>query len=221
MKLQLLSLLAATALFASCQSAPEADEAQVGEAQEVKAAGGETYPADLSQSTVQFTGTKPVGQHQGVFNLKEGNLVVDGQNITGGRFVADISTMKIVDKDTSGVSMLSGHLMSPDFFDAQKYPTATFEITNVTAGAPAAKDGEELMMKDATHTITGNLTLKDTTRSVSFPARVQMTDGQVVADANFNIDRTQWHMVYGNDKGLGDKFIRPEVNIVLHLVAKK
>jgi polyisoprenoid-binding protein YceI len=162
-----------------------------------------------------------VGQHVGVFKLKEGSLTVDGQNITGGRFVVDVATMKIMDKDTAGVSMLSGHLMSPDFFDVQKYPTATFEITGVTAGAPAADGGEKVMMEGATHSITGNLTLKDTTRSITFPAKVQMTNGQVVADANFNIDRTQWHMVYGNDKGLGDKFIRPEVNMVLHLVAKK
>lgn len=221
MKIQALSLLAAVAFLAACQGAPKADEATVREAQEVKAGGGETYPADLAQSTVQFTGTKPVGQHQGVFSIKEGALMVDGQNITGGRFVIDVSTLKIVDKDTAGTSMLAGHLSSPDFFDVQKYPTATFEITAVTAGAPAAKEGEKLMMQDATHSITGNLTLKDTTRSVTFPAKVQMADGQVTADANFNIDRTQWHMVYGNDKGLGDKFIRPEVNMVLHLVAKK
>ena len=220
MKVKLFSILAAASLFAACQNAPEADEAKVGDAQEVKAAGGETYPADLAQSTVQFTGTKPVGKHDGVFTLKEGSLSVDGQNITGGRFVVDISTLQITDKDTARTSMLRGHLMSPDFFEAEKYPTATFEITNVTPGAPAA-NGEELMMKDATHTITGNLTLKDTTRSITFPAKVQMSNGQVVADANFNIDRTQWHMVYGNDQSLGDKFIRPEVNIGLHLVAKK
>lgn len=147
--------------------------------------------------------------------------MVDGQNITGGRFVIDITSMKITDDDTNKTSMLRGHLMSDDFFDAQKYPTATFEITGVTAGAPAAKDGEQLMMKDATHSITGNLTMKDTTRSITFPARVQMSAGQVVADANFNIDRTQWHIVYGSDKSLADNFISHEVNLVLHLVAKK
>lgn len=220
MKSQIITLLAGAALFASCQSAPEADEAKVGEAQEVSAAAGDTYSADLAQSHVQFIGTKPVGRHLGQFALREGNLVVNGENITGGRFVIDIASMRILDKDTNGVSMLSGHLKSGDFFDVQKYPTATFEITGVTPGATPAQ-GDEVVMKDATHTITGNLTLKDTTRSIAFPARVQTAAGQVTADASFNIDRTQWHMVYGNDQSLGDKFIRPEVNIALHLVAKK
>jgi len=217
MKNKLFTILAASALFAACQNAPEADEAKVGEAQEVKSAEGNTYAADLAQSSVQWTGTKPVGQHVGTFAIKEGSLTVDGQNITGGRFVMDMSSMKIADQDTAGSYKLRGHLLSPDFFDAEKYPTATFQITSVAPGAPAG----ELKMKDATHTVTGNLTMRDTTRSITFPARVQMTDGQVVADADFNINRTDWHMVYGNDQGLGDKFIRPEVNLVLHLVAKK
>jgi polyisoprenoid-binding protein YceI len=76
-------------------------------------------------------------------------------------------------------------------------------------------------MKDATHTITGNLTLKGTTKSITFPAKVAVNDNVVTADANFNIDRTQWGLVYGNDQSLGDKFIRPTVNIQLHLVANK
>ena len=37
--------------------------------------------------------------------------------------------------------------------------------------------------------------------------------------ANFNIDRTNWGLSYGNDKSLGDKYIRPEVNIGLNIVA--
>ncbi len=220
MKYPLLTASAALLFLASCQGAPDADEAAVGTAQKVEETAGASYAADLAQSSVTFTGTKPVGQHQGTFNITEGALKVDGQNITGGRFVMDVSSLKIVDKDTAGSSTLRGHLSGNDFFDVAKYPTAVFEITKVVAGAtPAA--GEEVKLQGATHTVTGNLTMKDTTRSITFPARVQMMDGQVIADADFNIDRTQWHMVYGNDEGLGDKFIRPEVNLVLHLVAKK
>jgi hypothetical protein len=48
-----------------------------------------------------------------------------------------------------------------------------------------------------------------------------MNGNSLIADADFNIDRTQWGIVYGNDKSLGDKFIRPEVNIKLHIEANK
>jgi polyisoprenoid-binding protein YceI len=221
MKYTLLLLAIGAALFASCQSDPKADNAQTGEAQQVTTpAGGTTYKADLAQSRVEWTGTKPVGQHHGSMNLKDGSLKVDNGNVTGGTFTIDMSTLKVLDKDTAGTSKLAGHLSSGDFFDVAKYPTAAFEITNIKSGIDSAA-GKELVMKDATHTVTGNLTLKGTTKSVTFPAKLAVNEAMVTADANFNIDRTQWGLVYGNDQSLGDKFIRPTVNIQLHLVANK
>lgn len=114
-----------------------------------------------------------------------------------------------------------GIFLSGDFFNAQKYPEGVFEITSVTPVGNTAQDGGDPAVANATHTITGNLTLKDATKSISFPAVVSMMNNQLNADASFNIDRTQWNMVYGNDKSLGDKFIRPEVNMRIHLVATR
>ena len=37
------------------------------------------------------------------------------------------------------------------------------------------------------------------------------------AEADFNINRTDWGITYGNDQSLGDKFIKPEVNIKLNI----
>lgn len=221
MKKTLLALSAATLLFAACQDAPKADNAEATEAQQVDdaATSGTAYNVDLTQSTIQWTGTKPVGQHTGTFAITSGSLNVADNNITGGKFVIDINTLTITDKDTMGSSKLKGHLLSPDFFDAANHSEASFEITGVTAGVDNTNN--DLIMKDATHTVTGNLTLKGTSKSISFPAKVSVTDANVTADANFNIDRTQWGLVYGNDQSLGDKFIRPEVNIVLHLAADK
>ncbi len=221
MKRSILLFSMGALVLASCQGDPKADEAKTADSVAVTApATGNTYKADLTQSNVQWTGTKPTGQHSGVMMLKDGSLNVDNGAVTGGEFTIDVSTIKITDADTNGASKLAGHLSSPDFFDAAKYPTAKFVISSVTPGVDTA-GGKELVMKDATHTITGNLTLKDQTKSVSFPAKVSTTDAGITADANFNIDRTQWGLVYGNNKGLGDKFIRPTVNIILHLVANK
>lgn len=221
MKPTLLLLALSAAFFASCQSDPKADNAQTGEAQQVTApASGTTYKADLAQSRVEWTGTKPIGQHHGSMMLKDGNLIVDNNNITGGSFTIDMTTLKVLDKDTTGIAKLGGHLSSGDFFDVAQYPAASFQLANVKAGTDSA-GGKELVMKDATHTVTGNLTLKGVTKSVTFPAKIAVNENVVTADANFNIDRTQWGLVYGNDQSLGDKFIRPIVNIQLHLVANK
>lgn len=46
-----------------------------------------------------------------------------------------------------------------------------------------------------------------------------MKGERLEARANFDIDRRQWEMNYGNDKTLGDKFISETVNIELFLAA--
>lgn len=218
MNKSLLSIVAGSLIFASCQSAPEADSAEASDAQQVEQAAGTDYAADVNQSKVEWVGTKPVGQHHGTFSLQNGTLVVSGDALTGGSFIININSMTADDQNEEYNAKLLGHLLSPDFFDAENHPTGTFEITGVTEGV---ENTETLVMKDATHMITGNLTLKGITKSITFPAKVDMSNGNVTADANFNIDRTQWEMVYGNDEGLGDKFIRPEVNLQVHLVANQ
>jgi polyisoprenoid-binding protein YceI len=76
-------------------------------------------------------------------------------------------------------------------------------------------------VEGANFTVSGNLTLKDQTKNVSFPAKIDLDDNTLKAKANFDIDRRQWQMNYGNDKTLGDKFISETVNIELDLQAKK
>jgi polyisoprenoid-binding protein YceI len=205
-------------MFTACQNAPEADKTDATGQQEVSSADGDAYTADLTASSVSFIGTKPVGQHNGTFAITEGKLTVKENNLTGGSFVIDINSMKITDADTAGTSKLRGHLLSADFFDAAKFATAKFEITSVELYDSSKVKS---LLAGATHLISGNLMLKDSTKNITFPAKVTLAEGTVAAEANFNIDRTQWGMFYGNDQSLGDKFIRPEVNIQLTLSAKK
>jgi polyisoprenoid-binding protein YceI len=220
MKRTLLTIAAGALIFTACQNAPKADKAEATEAQQVQQTTGNIYKADLAQSHIEFIGTKPTGKHHGTFLLKSGELTVDGGNVSGGKFVIDINSLKTDDQDSAGNAKLGGHLLSSDFFDGTKHPEATFEITAVKAGTDTT-GSKEIVMKDATHTVTGNLTLKGVSKSISFPAKLAVSDASVTADANFNIDRTQWNLSYGNDKSLGDHFIHPEVNIQLHIVANK
>lgn len=216
----LLLFTAAAVTFASCQSAPKADEATATDEQQAASKEGVAYKVDSTQ-VVNFIGTKPVGQHNGTLNISEGQVFVqNGVAVSGGKLIIDMTSLKITDKDTSGTYKLAGHLASPDFFEVNKFPTATFEITDVKAfSADSTKPA--LVLDGATHTVSGNLTLKGVTKNVTFPAIIKTTDNVVTAQANFNINRTDWGLVYGNDKSLGDKFIRPEVNISFSITANK
>lgn len=197
----------------ACTDAPKADQAATAEKQEAAAGTGASFAIDTTTSAVEWLGTKPVGQHNGTFKLANGSFSVENGNITAGNFTIDVNSLTNLDLTSeTGKEKLEGHLKSADFFDAAKFPTAKFEITAVE---PISNDSL------ATHKISGNLTLKDSTKNISFPARVTIAENAVKAEANFNIDRTQWGLHYGNDKSLGDKFIRPEVNIKLNISANK
>jgi polyisoprenoid-binding protein YceI len=148
--------------------------------------------------------------------LKSGNINVADGNITGGKFTIDMAS--ITDTDLApddGKADLEGHLKSDDFFDVAKYPEGVFEITSV----------EKVSDKpDATHTITGNLTLKGVTKSVSIPASVVISNGQLAAKTpQFVIDRTQWGVQYGSGAlGLAqDEIINDEVGLQLAIKAAK
>jgi polyisoprenoid-binding protein YceI len=212
--LKLIMPLFALAFMIACSSAPEGEKAQTGDAAEENAAEGAVYA--VSEGSVMWVGSKPTGEHNGTITVSEGELVVEGDNLAGGSFTLDINTITVLDLDEdNGKSKLEGHLKSGDFFLVEEYPTAKFVITAVQA-----VDDRE----DATHNITGNLTIKDITKSISFPATVTMNEGMVSAvSPKFTIDRTEWGITY-NSGVIGtakDKLINDVIALAIDLKAAK
>lgn len=165
--------------------------------------------------------TKKVGKHNGIFGIKEGSLQVKDGQVQGGKVIIDVNSVKVLDLTGEDQQKLEGHLKDVDFFETAKYPEATFEITSVSK-YDAAAGGAKPMLDGVTHNITGNLTMKGVAKSVTFPAIVEIgADGNVGAKAVFNINRNDWNIVYNNKESLGDKFILPDVNLTLKLVAVK
>ena len=218
-KLFFSSALVSTMLLLACSDAPKGDDATVTEKQQASEAKGDVFVADTSNSRIRFVGHGVGKNHPGVFRLSSGNVAVAGNDITGGNFVINIKSMELEQKGGMFDKKLRPHLMSGDFFDAEKFGTAKFEITKVEPYKPASTDGS--IIEGANYTISGNFTLKDVTKNISFPARIDLDGNTLKAKGNFDIDRTQWNMNYGNDKSLGDKFISEKVNIELDLEAKK
>lgn len=214
-------LLIATALafsLAACNDAPEGDKATVTEKQTAAEGGGQSFAVDTSESYIRFTGHGVGKNHPGKFRLSSGTATVANDRVTGGQFTVNINSMEMEQKDEGVQKKLRPHLLSGDFFDAEKFGTAKFEITQVTPyGAGSSKDTS--VVEGANFNVSGNLTLKDVTKNVTFPARIDLDGNTLKAKANFDIDRTQWKMNYGNDKSLGDKFISETVNIELDIKA--
>jgi len=154
---------------------------------------------DLTTSMMTWKGTKPTGAHNGTVALKSGGLVVENGVLKEGEFVIDMNTIKNLDMAGSeGAGKIEGHLKAPDFFDIAAYPTSTFVITSV-------------LEVEANIAVTGNLTIKDVTKSITIPAKISTEDGVTTfTSALFNIDRADFNVKYGSKRwieGLKDKFI--------------
>ncbi len=214
--LRLSTFIFLTGIAFAC-GGPQGEKAQTGDAQEVSVTTGDvTLKVDAAASKVEWVGSKPTGQHHGTIGISGGNLMLADGNIVGGKFTTDMNSIVNLDlTNAEDNGKLVGHLKSPDFFDTAKYPTADFEITSATpiSGNP-----------DATHNITGNLTMKHITKSITFPAKVVFEGNKVSASSpEFIIDRSQWNVQYGSRtffNNLKDKFINDEISLKINLSAE-
>ncbi|HLV47419.1 MAG TPA: YceI family protein [Flavobacterium sp.] len=223
-KLSILAL-ALSAVLISCNN-KTGDKASTAEEQEVAAQTGETFNVDTDNSAVKWT-----GYHKGGLNPRfgvvktTGTVSVENGVVTGGEFNLDINSLATdeasVDPATSGgktADDLTGHLKSADFFDVEKYPTASFHITGVAAFDAA---NQESVVEGATNTISGNLTIKDKTVNVTFPAKVVVAETGVSIESKFTINRQDWGLTYGTEGDAKDWMISQEIDVELNIHAKK
>lgn len=109
-----------------------------------------TYEFDASHSTVGFSVKHMmVSNVKGTFQKFTGSLYLDEQDPAKSKLSVDVDTQSI---DTRNVDR-DKHLASPDFFDSAKFPKMIFSSTKVE------RDG-------AGYKVTGDLTIKDVTKSV-------------------------------------------------------
>lgn len=203
-QLVLMMALVPALLFAACKKAPESDVAKTGDAVEVSEANkGVAYPINLKVSKMEWIGTKLSTYHHGEVNIKSGELKLADGKLSGGDFRIDMTTIVAHDAGKEDINQkLTGHLLSPDFFDVANYPEASFEITGVKtfSGNAQEPDGmneiSEYKISSPNYTISGNLKIKDITKNIEFPARVEIANDKISAMAKFNIDRKLWGIVY-------------------------
>jgi len=201
----------------SCKSKPAAENSGAGDAQTAAVAAGTEYVLNTQTSTLSWKGSKPGGDHNGVVTISEGMVTTESGKVVSGSFTFDLNTITNLDlTDAEMNAKLVGHLKSADFFDVAQFPAAAFELVSV-AEIPANDQ--------ATHQVTGNLTIKGITKSISFPAQIAVTESSVTTvSAPFSINRTEWGVNYGSKSifaELKDKFINDEMVISLNLSFSK
>ena len=143
-----------------------------------------TWNLDPMHSNAQFTVRHlGISNVQGEFTKISGTVQLDDQDASKSSVSVSIDVSSV---DTR-VTRRDDDLKSPNFFDAAKYPTITFQSTNVV------KSGEGLK-------VTGNLTIHGVTKEVTLDvtgptAPITAIGGQRRgASAGINISRKEFGM---------------------------
>lgn len=159
-------------------------------------------PIVAASSKIGWVGAKVTGKHEGDFKRFSGTAKVSGPQLTSLEFEVETASVQ------SDAEKLTGHLKSEDFFAVEKHPKATFKSTKVSSKASG----------EMSHEITGDLTLRGVTRSITFPAKVTIEGSSVKGSSEFTINRQDFGIAYA---GMKDDLIKDEVLLKLEVLFEK
>ncbi|MBN8577547.1 MAG: YceI family protein [Cyclobacteriaceae bacterium] len=168
-----------------------------------------TWKVDKGHSKVGFSVTHMVvAETEGKFDDYEATVVSKTDDFAG----AEVSfTAKVASINTAN-ERRDGHLKSPDFFDAEKFPEVSFK------GA-LAKEGGKYKLK-------GDLTLKGVTKKVEFDVtyggKINTGRGE---KAGFkligNINRQDYGLTWANKTPGGELVVGDDVQLIVKVELDK
>ncbi len=172
----------------------------------------ESWEIDLGHSSVGFSVRHMVvAKVRGQFGKWSGKLSLDTANLAASHVEVAIDAASIDTRD----AQRDGHLRSPDFLDAEKFPTIGFKSTKVER---VGDDGLK---------ITGELTIRATTKEVVLTAeyggRAKDPWGSERAGfhATTKIDRRDFGLGWNQVLEAGGVLVGETVEIAIDLEAKK
>lgn len=168
---------------------------------------------NLVSSEVHWWGYKiaktEASSHTGTVNVKSGNLILKNKAVVGGSFVLDMNSLTSTDQTGEYLQKLNNHLKTADFFDVEKYPTATYTITSVKKNSN----------KDYNFVVNGNLTVKGKTNPVSFPAKITSNNGVITLESDkFSFDRQKFDVAYKST--MQDILVKDVVDMTVKVTVK-
>ncbi|KIA88660.1 YceI family protein [Kaistella jeonii] len=147
--------------------------------------------------------------HNGTVNLKSGNIVMKGNQVIGGTFVLDMTSLTSTDLTGEYQTKLNNHLKTGDFFEVEKHPTASYTITSLK------KNNDKVY----NYIVNGNLTVKGKTNPVSFPAKIAYSKGVVSLVSNkFTFDRQKFDIAYRSP--MQDVLVKDDIDMLVKVTAK-
>jgi polyisoprenoid-binding protein YceI len=156
-----------------------------------------TWTLDPVHSTVGFEVKYLVGTFRGQFRDIDGSLAVgkDGKGTFAGS--ARVASVDVKDE------MLAGHLQTPDFFDAERFPEIAFRAEGIEVNGGEVRGGGEITIRGVTKPV-------EFDGSITAPAPDAYGKDRVGAVLSATVDRHEfgvsWNApVPGGGNALGDE----------------
>ena len=102
----------------------------------------------------------------------KGTIKFDPQNLSSSSFNVSVDVNTV----NTDVDSRDSHLKKEEYFNVEKYPAISFTSTNMS-------------MEQGKYKVTGNLTIKGVTKTISFPFTVEKQDNGLIMNGEFSIDR--------------------------------
>ncbi len=148
----------------------------------------------------------------GSINLKSGSAEVkDGKVVSAMAIIDTTSITALTTGKGDGMDKLSAHLKSPDFFDAEKFPTAELKITSAKLLSESGNS--------KTYEFSSTLTMKGITQNITFQGPVTILGKMATLEVETKLDRTKWGINYGSSK-LGNAVIDDMFTVKLSILGE-
>jgi polyisoprenoid-binding protein YceI len=168
-----------------------------------------TYKIATEETVVNWLGeVAGVYGHDGTIKVSEGNVTVQGSQITGGNITIDMTSIEpanpeqYADEDGKRASDLKAHLSTGDFFLVDQYPTATFTIKS--------HQGDKLV---------GDLTIRgNKNEETATITSMEVTDQGLKAQAKLVFDRQKYDVAWVHF--MKDMILSDDIQLDITIVGK-
>lgn len=170
----------------------------------------------LEKSVVNWHGRNWTSRHFGTLQVSGGHLTFAGDVLKSVEARVDLQSLKVQDLQGELAGVLRSHLLNEDFFEADRYPEASFQSTRIEPLTEAS-------VGRPNYRVEGLLTLRGQSHAVHLLAMVgRDATGVWHAHGTLEFDRTKWGAIYGSGKffeRLGMHLVADFIGIDVHLAA--
>lgn len=176
------------------------------------------YAVDVEESVIAWAGRNVRTRHDGTLGLAGGTVKVEDGAVAAGVVRIDMRAIRVADLEGELAKVLKRHLESDDFFDVERFPSATIEIGE-------ARRRRSALPGQVNYAFRAALTLRGVRRDLDFEG-VVAPHGEVTLalQATLSFDRTAWGVHYGSARlyeRLAKHLVNDRIDLDVRIVARR